>query len=719
MIYTNQLAGNLSYAALSGDFQLGLLSAKGREDELGQQRKALLGMHVLSYTFIPGIGYLGVFKAGEVLRIPSATTFERLSFEERPADHIYANNILQLLLNLVSLEPVPLTDSNLSGYLYLTRGEWQFGRDKDGQFALEAKIDQAQTLELRVVSFFNEALMPKKGTHQASHWVWNRINNTIERYTGQRSSSSTILVRGNPSDRRNALSFLNFQELQGFESSKVGISKRLVDNLNLQFKRYIRTPFSFLAMPEVAHIRRKLPKVDTTWAQFAGQTLNIYPASDEALCSELAKRLADVMKASETLKQLRVEIALTATAQSGFNLQVVRDARANETISEQYEPASRDQVIQHVTVENFGQLNPKGELEWPTFAYKTDENTGKSGHKQKDPAEQPEILKLAQELLIRKDLLDGKLNMVAPALLASASRFCFYRFTRLEPSKEDSKILVTSLKITPEGQLLFNQKQVNIAEREDHAHLAKVCGMVASQLGNSYLPSAWRFIECAFEIDGRLYFVRRLATTTLPNVEHLSELLAVTDPERKVNADLLVHCLNQLREQAGLDSDKIDQLLSILASEHGVVALGQIIEIIRKAGIQFRSKGWQAIAAAVQSQLGYTFFSSTRGADSAGMLSGLSEIRLLETLNSYAYTVGERQGLKTKIERAVHLREIRGVGAPQAAIPEFFSDFAQMLTVGFVRTGEYTVLPFPIKYLREYEDLILHQRKFAGRGTKS
>ena len=31
-----------------------------------------------------------------------------------------------------------------------------------------------------------------------------------------------------------------------------------------------------------------------------------------------------------------------------------------------------------------------------------------------------------------------------------------------------------------------------------------------------------------------------------------------------------------------------------------------------------------------------------------------------------------------------------------------FNSFCHMLTVEFVRTGQYTVTPFPVKYLKEY-----------------
>ena len=36
----------------------------------------------------------------------------------------------------------------------------------------------------------------------------------------------------------------------------------------------------------------------------------------------------------------------------------------------------------------------------------------------------------------------------------------------------------------------------------------------------------------------------------------------------------------------------------------------------------------------------------------------------------------------------------------------FLDEFAHMLTVEFVRNGQYTVIPFPMKYLREYQRFI-------------
>lgn len=42
----------------------------------------------------------------------------------------------------------------------------------------------------------------------------------------------------------------------------------------------------------------------------------------------------------------------------------------------------------------------------------------------------------------------------------------------------------------------------------------------------------------------------------------------------------------------------------------------------------------------------------------------------------------------------------------------FLDEFAHMLTVEFVRNGQYTVSPFPMKYLRENQCFIEKDAKF-------
>ena len=62
-------------------------------------------------------------------------------------------------------------------------------------------------------------------------------------------------------------------------------------------------------------------------------------------------------------------------------------------------------------------------------------------------------------------------------------------------------------------------------------------------------------------------------------------------------------------------------------------------------------------------------------------------------------------GMQNVIERAAHIRKV----IPYESNVLFFKELLELMNVTFIRNGQLTVMPFPIKYLREY---IQMQRSF-------
>ena len=63
----------------------------------------------------------------------------------------------------------------------------------------------------------------------------------------------------------------------------------------------------------------------------------------------------------------------------------------------------------------------------------------------------------------------------------------------------------------------------------------------------------------------------------------------------------------------------------------------------------------------------------------------------------FYYFVGSKNGAKESVSRACTIRRV--TSAKETLSPDFLFS---MLAVDFVRNGQYTVIPFPLKYLREY-----------------
>ena len=66
------------------------------------------------------------------------------------------------------------------------------------------------------------------------------------------------------------------------------------------------------------------------------------------------------------------------------------------------------------------------------------------------------------------------------------------------------------------------------------------------------------------------------------------------------------------------------------------------------------------------------------------------------------YFVGSSRSLQTRIPRAVTLRRLLPLTGDDKMIDNLFPKLAAMMSVEFVRSGQYTVVPYPVKYLREF-----------------
>ena len=63
--------------------------------------------------------------------------------------------------------------------------------------------------------------------------------------------------------------------------------------------------------------------------------------------------------------------------------------------------------------------------------------------------------------------------------------------------------------------------------------------------------------------------------------------------------------------------------------------------------------------------------------------------------------------MQNVVERASHIRKI----IPYESKVLFFRDLLNLMNVTFIRNGQLTVLPFPVKYLREYIQIQKSKKK--------
>ncbi len=84
-------------------------------------------------------------------------------------------------------------------------------------------------------------------------------------------------------------------------------------------------------------------------------------------------------------------------------------------------------------------------------------------------------------------------------------------------------------------------------------------------------------------------------------------------------------------------------------------------------------------------------------------------LKIININGTYEYFVGKKkEALKFSLPSSCVIRSVSPWinGELNNTGRVFLDEFAHMLTVEFVRNGQYTVIPFPMKYLREYQRFI-------------
>lgn len=89
------------------------------------------------------------------------------------------------------------------------------------------------------------------------------------------------------------------------------------------------------------------------------------------------------------------------------------------------------------------------------------------------------------------------------------------------------------------------------------------------------------------------------------------------------------------------------------------------------------------------------------------LLSACLDIKYFVNENSHYYFVGTiGNGMRTTINNSCNIRNI----SPYKNSTVFFKELLPLMNVSFVRNGRLTIIPFPFKYLREYENKYLKSK---------
>ncbi|WP_158610680.1 hypothetical protein, partial [Lactiplantibacillus garii] len=346
-----------------------------------------------------------------------------------------------------------------------------------------------------------------------------------------------VLYKKGSGSKNNNVDFMSITELRKFRESKVGISRDLLNSLRTNMKKYFEKVPEFKVFP-LEDYTGKMKTLDDRflWKYMAKQQLNIFYDNNVERARNIATNLARQLKASPTIQANQIQIKLSDHACPGLNIQIIQDDYGSE--EDAYEISGEEKIIQHITVQKFHQFE--------------------DGHELSDITMDSKINKVAQELVIKQDLVSQTLTPVTGDLLDTTAKYEFYNFRYIK--EKPLTIQVAKISFQTDRKFSIKSEQV-VLENESQSELSVICHRVYHYVLNGPKRSAankeyrWKTVAGVISSGEGLVAIQNVERQTLPDSEWLFDQLVTDNPEKQFDVRELGRVLKQLQCKHGVEDE--------------------------------------------------------------------------------------------------------------------------------------------------------------------
>ena len=344
------------------------------------------------------------------------------------------------------------------------------------------------------------------------------------------------------------------------------------------------------------------------------------------------------------------------------------------------------EIIQHITIEN-------------------------SAEKLDGDEKEDVMCKIIQELIVKGDLFDRKISLVN---WNEPKEWTFVRCGNGRGKKPYSFVYY-KMTVSKTGEINFEEFDAkNYPQTEEWTCLDKIFRNYNKD--NQKKKSS---IECVvYNSLDEINVVYQTLQYTLPDVDELSKKLGLSDSNRVINKNELLEYLDEFLNLHVFDGEKKDTLNQF--KMHITAYVSQQIPYKNIFLYENDGKKNSYMRKAVVADF-VKWVSDTKKDDEGNVILLHPQLKNVENLSRnfssvlgvksteldgvFKYFVGKKKNaLQTSLPCSCRIRDVipwnKDDVNPGGEI--LFNELSHMFTVEFVRNGQYTVVPFPIKYLNEY-----------------
>ena len=474
-------------------------------------------------------------------------------------------------------------------------------------------------------------------------------------------------------------------DITHFRKSKMGVMEQFLRDVNDNLSKYISIDIverEDAQQFDISNLEKKGISELEYGEMLQKKGVVIVDENDSEISKDIVAKLQEELE-----KYYHVKAAVGNLSGDAYNIRIIHDGEyyAENEMHDPHSDNLKGYIVQHITEEAEHFTNTKGSS--------------------------PDIKKIVQELIIKGDVRERMISI--------------FDWKRLDSGKDWTFVLRKKIK-TKFGE---NVEHMNFGNKKAfnyyNYYRLKIDGNGEMEFdafcdSNQSETEEWNKICYAYDfvedkhhgvqnhVEGLMYSnidnIHAILLTrekTLPNISALMDTLIETDAKERVSKEILLKAINDFETEYIAAGEIISEWKNKLSVETEMITKKSIKKILNmKSGTasKFNRFLHQKYGIWIDGELRKGEF------EYLYQIGNLLNIKYDYNENDYldgrafVYYVGAKgNNKKTKYPNACCMRKVISLGETLE-----YEEALPLMTVEFVRNSQFTVLPFPFKYLREY-----------------
>ncbi|MBS6041769.1 MAG: hypothetical protein KIA08_03650 [Clostridium baratii] len=675
MIITNKIKVEFNKKNIDKDFDIYKISTeeKGVFYKTNVLDIAKTDFKAVSVVYTWGNNSYAMFKKGEVDKdkLKEAINNEVVNMQIQKIDiineKIFDNVLTLLMLNSLNITKTDGKYNNLTGKLYFINKDW-YKKDKEkkinGFYALELKLNNDMDLTLEVKTFGRINCFKDAKSLAMTRYIFDKDTCELRKKlkSDKVNEEECFINKSTYSKVHNTVPFLDFKSYRNYKKCKIGILDEFLQDVEEYLSNYIKIENCIVE----------------DYSEYKGKDGDFENRNYSELLKEKKIIIVDEVKNDDSKKLSaliseilvdKYKIILQKSDEidyESYNLKIIHGAEYYEinNLEDPYKNAPTDCVIQHITLESF---------------IKNLEN---------NKIEKAVVGKIIQELIIKGDILNRKISIVDWKKCNYEEEWTFLKRKQIQIDKENYKYIYCKMTILKDGTLDITIHDSSVMD-DDKWEWNAIVDSYGGELKYKKEDSVEGIFYKTYENINRIY---KTDKTTIPNFKALRSLLKKANKNEKISVSDIIKSLDSFNSDNKRIMEHKEEFIKKLKEFSEYETIGKINKEMR-----IRTKGGNAINKHIFSELNILINPELKTGDRKFELFGpMSGIKYYNKDNDVYYFVGVKpKNIKQSFRNACAIRKV------VADETNEFESIVNLLEVEFVKNGQYTVVPFPFKYINE------------------